>query len=196
MENNNHEKEDLKEENLVDDVNPEETLEDNNADNSKKGIFSKLKSESKGDNEELDKILKEKEELIHNHQRLQADFSNYKKRVEKEKSSLISFGMETLALEILPVIDNFERALDIEKDEKDSFYEGIDMIYDGLIEVLNKNDIKEIDALEKPFNPEYHHAVGMEDSEGYDKDTVIRILQKGYTMKDKVIRPTMVIVSQ
>ena len=70
------------------------------------------------------------------------------------------------------------------------------MIYAELIGVLKKNNIEEIDALEKPFDPEYHHAVGVEDSEEHDKDIVIRILQKGYIMQDRVIRPSMVIVSQ
>lgn len=194
MENN--ENKDLKDDNLEDELNEEVIMEEDSEGNTKKSIFSKLKPEGKTDNEELDKALKDKEEISNSHQRLQADFANYKKRVEKEKQSLVNFGMENLALEILPVIDNFERALDIEKDEKDSFYEGIDMIYDGLIEVLKKNDIKEIDCLGQPFNPEYHHAVGMEDTQEYDKDIVIRILQKGYMMKDKVIRPAMVIVSQ
>lgn len=172
------EKEDLKDENLEEEQNfqAEQSIDSNN--------------------EELDKVLKENEELTTRFQRLQADFVNYRKRVEKEKESLVSYGVETLVLEILPILDNFERAMDVEKDKEDSFFKGIEMIYDGLIGVLNKNGIEEIDSLEKPFNPEYHHAVGMEDSKEYDKDTIIRILQKGYIMKDKVIRPSMVIVSQ
>ncbi|OLS03388.1 nucleotide exchange factor GrpE [Tissierella creatinophila] len=172
------EKEDLKDENLEEEQNfqAEQSIDSNN--------------------EELDKVLKENEELTTRFQRLQADFVNYRKRVEKEKESLVSYGVETLVLEILPILDNFERAMDVEKDKEDSFFKGIEMIYDGLIEVLNKNGIEEIDSLEKPFNPEYHHAVGMEDSKEYDKDTIIRILQKGYIIKDKVIRPSMVIVSQ
>ena len=148
------------------------------------------------DNKELDNALKEKEEITLSLQRLQAEFMNYKKRVEKEKVSLVSYGVESLVLEILPVIDNFERAMDAEEDKEYSFFKGIEMIYAELIGVLKKNNIEEIDALEKSFDPEYHHAVGVEDSEEYDKDTVIRILQRGYIMEEKVIRPSMVIVSQ
>lgn len=148
------------------------------------------------DNKELDNALKEKEEITLSLQRLQAEFMNYRKRVEKEKIGLISYGVESLVLEILPVIDNFERAMDAEEDKEDSFFKGIEMIYAELIGVLKKNNIEEIDALEKSFDPEYHHAVGVEDSEEYDKDTVIRILQRGYIMEEKVIRPSMVIVSQ
>lgn len=195
MEFNDEEKEDLKEEELKDEVfDQEEKSTEAKEDNSfKKKLFDKLKPE---ENVELDKILKANEELNTRHQRLQADFSNYKKRVEKEKTSLVNYGVETLALDILPIIDNFERALEAEEGNEESFFNGIEMIYSGFLEVLSKNSIKEIDALYKPFNPEYHHAVGMEDSEEHEKDTVIRILQKGYTMKEKVIRPTMVIVSQ
>lgn len=148
------------------------------------------------DNEELDNALKEKEELTVRLQSLQAEFMNYRKRVEKEKVSLVSYGIESLVLEILPVIDNFERAMDAEEDKEYSFFKGIEMIYAELIGVLKKNNIEEIDALEKPFDPEYHHAVGVEDSEEHDKDIVIRILQKGYIIQDRVIRPSMVIVSQ
>lgn len=193
MKFDNEEKEDLKDGPDVseEDESSAETSEDNSF---KQKLFNKLKPED--DNVELDKALKENEELTSRHQRLQADFSNYKKRVEKEKESLISYGAETLAVELLPVLDNFERALETENDKEDQFFKGIDMIHKGLVEVLNKNNIKEIEALNKPFNPEYHHAVGMENTEEYDKDTVIRILQKGYIMNEKVIRPAMVIVSQ
>lgn len=197
MEFNNDEREDLKNED-VEEENVEENVEESSENNDdktfKEKIFEKLKTDDKIT--ELDKVLKENQELTSGYQRLQADFLNYKKRVEKEKESLISYGVETLVVDILPVLDNFERALEIEKDKEDSFFKGIDMTYTGLREVLDKNSIKEIDAMHKPFNPEYHHAVGMEENEEFEKNTVIRILQKGYTMKDKVIRHSMVIVSQ
>lgn len=148
------------------------------------------------DNVELDKVLKENEELTTRFQRLQADFVNYKKRVEKEKEGLISYGVESLVVEILPILDNFERALETEQDKDDQFFKGIQMIHDGLIQVLKRNNIHEMDSLNKPFNPDIHHAVGMEESEEVDKDTVVRILQKGYIIKDKVVRPAMVMVSK
>lgn len=176
----------------------EEIIENEEDEVEKKSLFDKLKQDLVGeqDNEELDKALKDNEELNNRFQRLQADFMNYKKRVEKEKDSLVNYGVESLVVEILPILDNFERALEVENDKEDSFFKGIEMIYDGLLGVLDNNDIKEMDSLEKPFNPEYHHAVGMESSEEHDKDTVIGILQKGYTMKEKVIRPAMVLVSE
>ncbi len=188
-------KEGLNEKNLEE---TQDNIENENEEGFSKGLFRKKKQEetSDSDNLELDKALKENEELSTRLLRLQADFLNYKKRVEKEKLGLVDYGVETLALEILPMLDNFERALEAEDDKESQFYKGVEMIYDGIIGVLDKNDIKEIESLEKPFDPDYHHAVGMEDTDEYDKDTVIRILQKGYIMKDKVIRPTMVIVSK
>lgn len=184
-EKNNNENEELEEE-------EQEEQEEEKKDYS---FFKKKDS----NNEELDNALKEKEELLTRFKRLQADFLNYKKRVEKEKDSLVNYGIETLTVDILPVLDNFERALEAEVDkdnEDDSFFKGIEMIYDSLVGVLNKNDIKEMESLEEPFDPEYHHAVAMEASEEYEENTVIKILQKGYIMKDKVIRPSMVIVSK
>lgn len=187
-EKNNNENEELEDEEQEEQEEQEEEKKDYS-------FFKKKDS----NNEELDNALKEKEELLTRFKRLQADFLNYKKRVEKEKDSLVNYGIETLTVDILPVLDNFERALEAEVDkdnEDDSFFKGIEMIYDSLVGVLNKNDIKEMESLEEPFDPEYHHAVAMEASEEYEENTVIKILQKGYIMKDKVIRPSMVIVSK
>nr|WP_300002168.1 nucleotide exchange factor GrpE [Tissierella sp.] len=181
-----NEEKDLKEE---DEKSEDEKVEEEYGVNKEETVFA-------SDDEELDKVLKENEELNTRFQRLQADFINYKKRVEKEKEGLISYGMESLAFDLLPILDNFERALETEQDKEDPFFKGIQMIQDGLLGVLEKNNIKEMDSLNKPFNPEIHHAVGMEDSEEHEKDIVIRVLQKGYTMKEKVIRPAMVMVSQ
>ena len=96
---------------------------------------------------------------------------------------------------MLPVIDNFERALDSIKD-KDSTYEGILMIKNQLTDVLAKDGIVEMEALGKEFDPMYHHAVLTEDSDEYDSGYVIEVLQKGYLINDKTLRPAMVKVSQ
>lgn len=128
--------------------------------------------------------------------RLQADFNNYKKRTEKEKESLVSFGVEKLACDLFPILDNLERALESQENKEDGFYQGVVMIYEQLISLLEKNSIEEIDALHKKFDPNFHYAVGMEVSEEYEEGTIINVLQKGYVQNDKVIRPTMVIVAQ
>ena len=114
----------------------------------------------------------------------------------EEKQQMHLLGMGKLALDILPILDNFERALatDDVKDEK--FYEGMKMIADQFRDELAKNDIVEIDALNAPFDPNLHHAVMIEEKEGVEADVVIDVLQKGYKLKDRVIRPAMVKVSK
>ena len=128
--------------------------------------------------------------------RLQADFTNYKKRTEKEKEALVSYGVEKLAGDLFPILDNFERALESQEDKEDSFYKGVDMIYNQLLALLEKNSIKEIDALHEKFDPNFHYAVVMEESEEHEEGTIINVLQKGYIQNDKVIRPAMVMVAQ
>lgn len=141
-------------------------------------------------------LEKEKEEINTQLLRLQADFINYRNRVNKEKENSIAYGMETIVCEILPVIDNFNRALENEENTEGSFYKGIKMIEKQLLDVLEKNSVIEIKALGEEFDPNFHHAVVMEESEDHDSNTVIEILQKGYKLKDKVIRPSMVKVSK
>ena len=135
-------------------------------------------------------------ELEDRYLRLQADYSNFRRRSGEEKQQMHLLGMEKLALDILPVLDNFERALatDDVKDEK--FYEGMKMIADQFRGELAKNDIVEIEALNAPFDPNLHHAVLTEEKEGVESGVVIDVLQKGYKLKDRVIRPSMVKVSK
>lgn len=135
-------------------------------------------------------------ELEERYLRLQADYSNFRRRSGEEKQQMHLLGMEKLALDILPVLDNFERALatDDVKDEK--FYEGMKMIAEQFRGELAKNEIVEIDVLNAPFDPNLHHAVMTEEKEGVEADVVIDVLQKGYKLKDRVIRPAMVKVSK
>lgn len=148
-------------------------------------------------NNTLEDITKELEEKNNMYLRLQADFTNYKKRNEKERSGLVTLGMETIVTDILPVLDNFERAMDSAKENKDDkFYQGVEMIQKQLIEVLEKNGLEEINAMHEKFDPEYHYAVQTQESDMYQSDVVLNIMQKGYKLKDRVIRPAMVIVSE
>ena len=142
--------------------------------------------------------LKDKEinELKDQLLRLQADFMNFRRRADKEKESAISYGLECFACDILPSIDNFQRALSSEEEKENGFYQGVQMIYEELIKKLNDNGIEEIKALGEDFDPNFHNAVFMEESEDYDPGKVMEVLQIGYKLKDKVIRPTMVKVSK
>ena len=128
--------------------------------------------------------------------RLQADFVNFRKRSEKEKENSISYGIESIVCDLLPIIDNFQRALDSEVDKEDSFFQGVMMIEQQLVSLLKNNSVEEIESLGQTFDTKYHHAVVMEDSDVYESGIVMGILQKGYKLKDKVIRPSMVKVSK
>ena len=128
--------------------------------------------------------------------RLQADFMNFRRRSEKEKESAIAYGLECFAFDILPSIDNFKRALDSEEEKDNPFYEGVKMIYDELVKKLKDNGIEEIKALGEDFDPNVHNAVFMEESDEYEAGKVREVLQTGYILKEKVIRPIMVKVSK
>lgn len=128
--------------------------------------------------------------------RLQADFENFRKRVVKEREEIYLFSLEELMSQLLSVIDNFDRALDSFKagDLDARYIEGLEMVYNNFLEILNKNGLKEIDAKNCVFDPNYHHAVMQEEAD--DDDNVIKeIFQKGYMLNSKVIRPCMVKVA-
>lgn len=135
------------------------------------------------------------QDLMDKFMRLQADFANYKRRTEAQKTEYVELGVKKIVNDLLPVLDNFERALD-SIGEKDSTYDGILMIKDQLTDVLKKEGIVEMKALGEEFDPTYHHAVLTEDSDEYDSGYIIEVLQKGYLINDKTLRPAMVKVSQ
>ncbi|HKL11583.1 MAG TPA: nucleotide exchange factor GrpE [Clostridia bacterium] len=131
--------------------------------------------------------------------RVSSDFRNYKKRVEKEKKDIYSYANEKLICDLLPVIDNFERAVlsaESENGSSEKMLKGIEMVYKQLNDVLNSNGLKIIEAVGKPFDPNYHHAVMMEESDELEAETVIEVFQTGYSLNDKVIRPSMVKVAK
>ena len=136
----------------------------------------------------------EEEALNTKYLRLMADFQNYKRRTEKEKNDIYAFANEKIVSELLNVIDNFERALDAGSDG-DSFVEGMNLIFKQLQGVLEKAGVVEIEALGQDFDPNFHHAVLTEDSAEYESGKVTAVLQKGYLLNNKVIRPTMVKVA-
>ncbi|MBS4536875.1 nucleotide exchange factor GrpE [Clostridium sp. D2Q-11] len=173
----------LEEDKKVEDIIDEEIEENNNEESSKEDLQQ---------NEE-----KDSSELNERYLRLQADFSNYKKRVEKEKESIYNFANEKLVTELLDVMDNFERAFASADEgvENDSFYQGVVMVYKQLLNILEKNGLEEIEAIKEKFDPNLHHAVMQEENDEYEENTVIDVFQKGYKLKNKVIRPSMVKVS-
>ena len=134
-------------------------------------------------------ILKEKAETI-----------NYRKRKDDEVGKMLKYCNEDLVEEILPTLDNFERAIALDDtnltDELSKFLSGFKMIYCHLVNALEKYGVKAIDGFNKPFDPTYHNAVMTEKVEGVKPGMVVEVLQKGYLLKDKVIRTAMVKVSE
>ena len=160
----------------------------------KKKLFGNKKDDKI---KEYEKLIKELEDKI---LVMSADNVNYRKRKDEEVARLLKFCNEDIIKDLLPVADNFERALKLAEDKTDEefvkFNEGYKMVYCSIQNILEKFDVKAIDGANKPFDPVYHNAVIMEAKEGVEPGYVIEVLQKGYLYKDKVIRPAMVKVSE
>lgn len=134
-------------------------------------------------------------ELEDKTKRQMAEFENFRKRTEKEKSMMFETGAKSVIEKILPVIDNFERGLAaIEPDNKDSFYEGMCMIHKQMLAELEKIGVTPIEALGKEFDPNFHNAVMQVESEEFESGVVAQELQKGYLYRDTVVRYSMVAV--
>ena len=130
--------------------------------------------------------------------RSQAEMENMKKRFQKDKQDLIKYGNETLTKQLLPVADNLEKALDHSKDEKsiEALREGVDLTLKGLINVLEKAGVEVVEAVGAPFDPNFHEAVSEQADGRAAPGTVLRELQKGYLLNQRLIRPAMVIVNK
>lgn len=132
--------------------------------------------------------------------RSQAELINYKRRREEEVDRMLKYSKEDLIKELLPIVDNFERAINMDDDNLDDevskFLEGFKMVYAQIKKLFEKYEVKEIESLGKEFDPTYHQAVMTDHIEGKDENIIIDVLQKGYTYKDRVIRPAMVKVNK
>lgn len=148
---------------------------------------------------ELSEKTKETAALYDRLLRLTADTENYKKRVEKEKGESIALANESLITEILPVLDNLERAFYHANDgtgNKDSLHEGVQLTLEQFRATLKKFGITEVKSVGEKFDPVLHHAISHDDADGFEPGTVVKEFQKGYFLKGKLIRPSMVAVSK
>lgn len=129
--------------------------------------------------------------------RKMAEFDNYKKRVEQDQLQLIKYANEKLIKDLLPIIDDFERTLSFSKEElkNNSILQGVEMVYNKLMKVLSDYGLKKIDALNQPFDFNYHEALLQVPKDGVEPMTVVEEVEKGYILNDKVIRHSKVIVS-
>lgn len=154
----------------------------------KEGFFKKKK----------DKKDEQIEELTDRVKRQMAEFDNFRKRSEKEKSQMFDLGAKNVIEKILPIIDNFERGFTMveEADKEDAFVVGMDKIYKQLLSELEAIGVKPIECIGQEFNPDFHNAVMQVESEEYESGIVAQELLKGYTYKDTVVRHSMVAVVQ
>ena len=146
---------------------------------------------------EVDELKKQIDSLKNDYARAYADTENLKKRLNAEAEQTRKYRIQSFAKEILPVIDNLERALQTEVNEADEgFKKGVEMTYTQLIAALKNEGVEEIECLNKPFDPNFHQAIMQEKKEGVESGIVIEVLQKGYVLKDRILRPAMVKVSE
>lgn len=162
------------------------------------------KKNKKEEKNKYKKIIEELKETLKNKDQevlvARADLINYRKRKDEELVRMLKFCNEDLIKQILPIMDNFERAIKLDddnlEDEVSKFLEGFKMIYCNMQNVMENFEVKQIDGANKPFDPVYHNAIMVEQKDGVEPGMVLEVLQKGYIYKDKVIRPAMVKVSE
>ena len=177
----------------VDNKEPEK-VEKSTKKEDKKSFFKKKEDSEKKKLQDENALLKDK------YLRVNAEMQNMRRRMEEEKANLLKYEGEDLIKKLLPVVDNFERAINMDdtnlEDEVSKFLSGFKMIYGNLSDTLKNNEIIAMDVLNKPFDPNTMEAVLTEEVEGVEPNIVIDVLQKGYTYKGKVIRHAMVKVSK
>ncbi|NDI33753.1 nucleotide exchange factor GrpE [Chengkuizengella sediminis] len=149
------------------------------------------------DKQDIDELKKNADESQQKLLRTQADFDNFRRRTRLEKEEALKYASKGLIEQLLPVIDNFERAISSSAETKDfdSLMKGIEMVFDQMKQTFDSEDLKPIESVGQPFNPEYHQAIMQVESEEHEEGIVVEEVQKGYILKDKVLRPAMVKVS-
>lgn len=157
-----------------------------------------VEEELKAANEKIAVLEAKLEEESNRYLRLQADFDNSRRRSRLDMEAAQTYRAQSLVMDLLPSIDNLERALKIEAvdEQTQSLYTGVEMVYRGIIEALKKEGVEAIEAVGTEFDPHLHQAVMQEEVEGTESNIVVEEFQKGYKLKDRVIRPAMVKVSQ
>jgi len=137
------------------------------------------------------KMAQMKDQLL----RTMAEFDNYRKRTTKEKEQIFNRGMSYVVEAILPVIDNFERALSAAKDRDDNFVKGVEMTYNQMLSALKNLGVEQMDSLGQTFDPHFHDAMQHVEDEQYGENEIVEVFQKGYMLNDQVIRPSLVKVA-
>ena len=170
---------------------PEEAKADEKA-GEQAGSEAEAEPEEKKEEAEVSPEEQESERYM----RLMAEFQNFKRRAAKEKSDIHAFANERIIGDLLPVMDNFERALETETEDTEAYAKGMQLIFEQMKTALEKAGLKEIEALGLDFDPNVHNAVMTDNTEEYENDKISKVLQKGYKLNDKVVRPSMVAVNK
>ncbi len=178
-------------------VNTDETATEASTENQEEANDEALKNADTAENEvdlqaELEKLTAEVKEKSDKALRLQADFENFRRRTSKEKDELAAVVTQGVMKDMLPLLDNFERAMAAETTDMETFQKGVEMIFTQFQEVLKKNGLEHIETEGKKFDPNFHQAVMRVQNDELEDDDIAQELQKGYMVKGRVIRPSMV----
>lgn len=178
-------------------VNTDETATEASSENQEEANDEASKNADTAENEvdlqaELEKLTAEVKEKSDKALRLQADFENFRRRTSKEKDELAAVVTQGVMKDMLPLLDNFERAMAAETTDMETFQKGVEMIFTQFQEVLKKNGLKHIETEGKKFDPNFHQAVMRVQNDELEDDDIAQELQKGYMVKGRVIRPSMV----
>ncbi|WP_214741262.1 MULTISPECIES: nucleotide exchange factor GrpE [unclassified Exiguobacterium] len=189
---NGHEQEEVLEEKSVDSAQTEEN--ESTESNEDEVLNAEIVEESS----EGTDLQKEIEALKASELRIRADFDNFRRRTNEENAKRVKFASQSVIEKLIPLIDNFERALQVNATSEDAkqIQSGVDMIHRQLLDVLNAEQVEAIEAVGQPFDPNFHQAVMQEPSDEFESGIVTMELQKGYTMHGRVIRPSMVKVAE
>lgn len=178
-------------------VNTDETATEASSENQEEANDEASKNADTSENEvdlqaELEKLTAEVKEKSDKALRLQADFENFRRRTSKEKDELAAVVTQGVMKDMLPLLDNFERAMAAETTDMEAFQKGVEMIFTQFQEVLKKNGLEHIETEGKKFDPNFHQAVMRVQNDELEDDDIAQELQKGYMVKGRVIRPSMV----
>ena len=150
--------------------------------------------------EEFESRCKEVDDLTDRHTRLQAEFENFRRRSLKEKQEALQYGQQNLIKDLLSTVDNLERALEHgdldQKTDVQSVLDGLDLVHREFLGALGKCGVKVVDPGGQPFDPSQHEAMGEISAEGAEPNTVVQVLQKGYLLQDRMLRPARVLVAK
>ena len=183
----------------AEDIQNNDSVEEKTENKKEEKAHKKSKSKKDKNETQLQELGEKLADITDKHLRLQAEFDNFRKRTMKEKADLIKSGGESVLINILPVIDDFERALLSLKDvsDEDAGKKGTQLIYNKFSEFLKQNNIKEIDAVNQDFNVDLHEAITKIPAPDEKlKGKVVDVVQKGYTLNDKVIRFAKVVIGE